>query len=550
MANGLPPGEGGGDASDEESAEQQGFTFNPEEVVDAGFGADLTRGINEAKNVMLVSAKKKLAAEEYLDEIREESDIALRAERIMRANLARFPDVQHRGEKTFALSTDVNRYLMFDLLFTEGERPHVDTFRGRVVDWRGVIIDDFYGGLDILKAAQAMGLRLQAASTLVASLRRFGMEKRQNDMTIKFEARLPAWDGIERMESRLIQLTKCIDTPLNRRFGKYFWLSLYCRITRPGCMAPMVLSLFGGQNAGKSYFSKLICRTLMQDEMSDSVKLNLASDRVKFLRAITGGAIVATIPEMTGFNRADLESIKDFITLTSDDMDYKFEGNFRQQRQWVTVMDGNKYEGVQRDDTGNRRLYPWFVGQLPDKGGQPQWDEDFKMDFTGFAEDLWQLMAEAAHWVEASGGLDGYREFIDSVSDDVKKFSKAEMASARGTIRDYAAETYLMPALLEPGKVGYTILKGRVNDGLWISTADLKGRIREISRNVDVKENHLKTAMVALGAEICQFKNVKGYLFRDIVTPKQLIEKLTTSENDEDSFEVAETHKVDDQGGF
>ncbi|MFP3835762.1 VapE domain-containing protein, partial [Chryseobacterium sp. SIMBA_028] len=92
-------------------------------------------------------------------------------------------------------------------------------------------------------------------------------------------------------------------TPFVRALSRYFWQSLYMRVMQPGCVAPVVLSLFGTQNCGKSWFGTRLTRIIMQDEKADSVQLDLGSDKVNFLREVTGNSIVAAVGEMTGFNR-------------------------------------------------------------------------------------------------------------------------------------------------------------------------------------------------------------------------------------------------------
>ncbi|MDR5751137.1 MULTISPECIES: VapE domain-containing protein [unclassified Caballeronia] len=170
------------------------------------------------------------------------------------------------------------------------------------------------------------------------AFKEWAMKIKQNDLTIRFEKRVPDWDGTPRLETALIELLKPFNTETNRAVGKYFWLSLYNRITSPGCLAPIVISLFGAQNAGKSRFSNEIVRTVLEDREKSSIQLDLGgkkAQKLDFLREITGNSIIANIGEMTGFNRGDLNDIKDFVSRTSDPMHYKYEGHFDQQRQWV-----------------------------------------------------------------------------------------------------------------------------------------------------------------------------------------------------------------------
>ena len=527
--------------------------FDPSAAEDAGVDEELEAATAEAKVITLRKVENKSRLEDYAEEVRQEPDIVERARKLLQGNLIAFPDTKQTAEGYVALSCDKNRITAFNALFGTGrQRPHIDTFCGRLVDWRGDIVDDRYSMVELLNALHAMGLRQQSLESIRKSFRDWGLQVKTNDLILKFNEALPEWDGVPRLDTKLIDLFKCFDTELNRAFGKYFWLSIYCRITEPGCMAPMVLSIFGAQDVGKSYFSKLICRVLLNDPKATPVQLDMGANKIDFLRSITGNAIVANIGEMTGFSRADLNDIKQFITATADDMHQKFEGHFQQQRQWVAIMDGNKYEGLQRDDTGNRRFYPIFAGQLPDKYGQPDWALDFKADFTGFEEDLWQLMAECKTWLSENGGMEGYNKYVDNVSKAVKEFSQEEMLRGRGTVLDYTLDTYLVPCLLDLGRLNAEILEGRKNRGVWITTAAIRSRIRYMAKGADIKENHLKTKMTSMGFSSEMIGNVRGYLMHGVMSEKDYLAKITGANylTEDDAVEVVTKFAPQEEGGF
>lgn len=511
--------------------------YDPTKAVDGGVAEETKSAEAETKVLVLRKVQNNAKLEDYADQVRLDQDIVSRGKKLLQGNLITFPDTKFVSGAYVALNCDKNRIAAYEALFGKGQgRPHINTFSGRLTDWKGEIIDDHYSMVPMLDALHHMGLRLQALDSIRKSFRDWGMMVKTNDLILQFQESLPEWDGKARLEEKLISLFATADTPLNRSFGVYFWLSLYCRINHPGCMAPMALSLFGGQDAGKSYFSKLICRVILKDESASSVQLDMGADKIGFLRDITGQSIVANIGEMTGFGRADLNDIKQFMTSTSDGMHQKFEGHYQQQRQWIAIMDGNKYEGLQRDETGNRRFYPMFAGQLPDKHGQPDWDENFRANFTGFETELWQIMAECKVWMEDNGGLTGYHNYLDSVSQQVKAFSKSEMDSGRGVVADYTLDTYLVPALMDLGKLNASIIEGRTKKGVWITTAALKTRIRSMSRGSEIKDNHLKTQMTAIGAKAEMINNVRGYLFWHIMDEKVYMDHIMAADRgDEDA---------------
>lgn len=512
---GTPGGDGAGAVADD-SGDAATLPWE-----DAGEGAEAQEAEAKTQRHFLKLAENRVSGDEAIAQVRaQETDLVRRAAALVRLEAFKFPElrvVNGGMGMTQPANSDTNRYAVFEGLFGSGEdRPHIDTFSGRIVDHTRRVFDEWYSMVEFVNAFRVAGMPGQSADALRKAFKEWAMMRRQNDLMLRFERKLPEWDGVPRIESFLVKFFDSFDTKLNREFGAYFWLSLYARVTNPGCQAPMALSLFGPQNSGKSYIGKRITQVLLGDDEADSVQLNLGGEKNEFLREITGASVVASVGEMAGFTRGDLNKIKDFMTRTSDRMHYKYEGTFQQQRQWIVMMDGNRYEGLQRDDTGNRRFYPMFVAQMEDKHGQPNWLLNYTPDFSGFDEALWQMMAECHAWFAANGGLSGYDKYVRRVSDAVTAFNASEMARDRGTIKDEALEAHLIPIL---ARIKPEFLEGTKNRGAWISTT-LIFRLYARHAKRDINLRHLATKMSALGAESIQYRNVKGYLFRDCMDEK------------------------------
>lgn len=502
----IRPGDAGAPDPEEFALEMQGFAQEAEIVAET------------QKAARVVAFQE---AEERIDAAVKIVDIVKRAEAI--SEEIRYVDIRkvRMGDMFISTpeNTDTNKRIVLDYLFKGAEQlPHFDEFRGRIVDHRGTIIDDFYDGTEYLDAYNAVGLRKLKLKEVIDAVRAYALRHRQNDLKVRLLKLIPEWDGVERMETSLINMFETHSTPLNRMFSKYFWLSLFCRCMYPGEEAPIVLTLIGVQNCGKSYFGKLLARLITGDMESDSVQLDLGANKTDFLREITGQSVVASVGEMTGFNRGDLNKIKDFVTRTHDKFSYKFEGVVHQARQWITVMDANSYEGLLRDDSGNRRFYPMFCGQLPDVAGKQQWRKDYKADFTPLRSDLWMLLAEARAWIDAHG-LDDYRQFVRGVSKEVFDFSLVEMANDRGTISDEVFDTYLVEMLKTyPGKFLWRFKSGG-GVAVGLRGADFKMFFQDSLKHVRPNWRHLKTKMLALGAEEKLFTGgYYGYLFPKITS--------------------------------
>jgi hypothetical protein len=480
-----------------------------------------TSAASDAIKRAKLQALEGMASEsEALIAARREPDLIERAKAIFRLGVIEYPNTKQvkSGEQFVlqALPTDYNRWTAMDALFGDGPtRPHMDTFRGRIVDHRGEIIDDHYSPMEITKALDAMNLKGHSAAHVKTALRDFSLSIRSNDLVERFEDVIPVWDGVPRMMMSLIDMFELNDGSLNREVSCYFWLSLYNRITRPGCLAPMVLCLIGGQFTGKSHFANIICQAILGKPEAHAVKLDLAKDWTPFLRQITGNSVIANVGEMTGYASPDMNRIKEFITQETDPFDYKYEGHIDQMRQWIIVMNGNSYDGLQRDATGNRRFYPMFVGEKH-VGAletlQSKWTPEY---CASVAAAVWPIMAECREWMTVNGGFDGYLKMVTDVAKKVFEFNKNEMDLDRGTIRDDDLDTFLIPALRI---CKATELNRAKNKGVFIETKEIVNKVSLVSRDkVRVKMNHLPPKMKLLGGESELINNVKGYIFRDIM---------------------------------
>ncbi|QEG09457.1 putative DNA primase [Erwinia phage vB_EamM_TropicalSun] len=453
---------------DGDAENQLPFDFAALSSAEMGDSQESIEAEQEVERAVINMEHRRKKSDELIDDCYDETDIIQRAKKIALLEGFNFPHIKPGnpkdptdiGGKAIAAS-DVNRWHAFDVLFANGSGrvpyPHIDEFSGRMVDHNGRP----FGKNDlnirpILEALDAAGLTNPTAKAVTESYRDWAKGHSGNSLLNYFESKIKDWDGVERLEC-LVDLFKCEDTPLNRQFSKYFWLSLYNRIVNPGSNAPISLALIGGQDAGKSFFSIQLCWYLMGDRGAKPIMLDFSERNYgNFLRKITGKSIVANVGEMTGFKKADINRIKDFVTQSSDEFDFKFEDSIIKPRQWITIMDGNSYDGLQRDDTGNRRFYPMFVGQVPDENGQPTWyrkpdtsvaHEQFSVDYTGFEEKIWNIMGECRAWMDEHGH-NGYATMIKQTSNAVSQFSIEEMERARGVIKDEGLEDFLKAILI------------------------------------------------------------------------------------------------------
>lgn len=516
-------------------------------------GDDFERAEAELRKIQANRAKAVEEVEERASELRREKDIVKRARMLFSSQIIEYKDVKKvRSGDSFVtqpLMTDQNKWVVLEAMFGDDlDMPHRDHFRGRIVDHEGRVIDDHYPVVKWVEAFSAAGLKGVSAKGAREAIKEWALNHDRNDLIDYVERKIPDWDGVPRMRTKLIEMFECHDTTLNRDFGQYFWLSLYTRVMMPGSLAPIVLSLFGAQGCGKSRFTKKLCQIVTGNDEADSVQLNLDGDRIEFLRNITGQSIIASVGEMTGFTRGDLNKIKDFITRAADQMHYKFEGTFNQQRQFIIVMDGNKYEGLQRDDSGNRRFYPMFCGQVDDHLGKPDWRKDFVVDskhWKTLEAEVWQIMAECSAWLDEHGE-GGYERFVQAVIRDVQNFSNAEMARDSGTIQDDVFDVYLVPMLKEGPKKLWKRHNSTACVGVY--TGEFKRFFMDKLKHVRPNWRHLKNKMLALGAIEHAFSGgYSGYLFPMFESVEEFEKRLGDVKFD-DGGEIVSVKAADGEG--
>ena len=318
-----------------------------------------------------------------LDAVYGEKDLVRRARKLAAAQMIDWPHMKSAGEGMAVPNpkSDANRYTFLEALFDNcsGKVPHpfFDTFSAQALDHNGHAITERSSHAAVItRAMDAAGLRMQGFNQVDESYKRLANAVSRNSLLDHFNAKCVEFDGESRLDTWLIDFFRLMDTPLNRKVSRYFWLSVYNRINSPGCHAPISIALIGAQDVGKSFFSVMLCRALMGSSKAAPTALNLGDverNLNDWLRRITGHSVIANIGELRGYKKTDIETFKEFTTRTVDNLNQKWGSPIDVPRQWVIIADANSYDGFNRDETGNRRFYPFFVNQGQDRDGQPWW---------------------------------------------------------------------------------------------------------------------------------------------------------------------------------
>lgn len=173
---------------------------------------------------------------------------------------------------------------------------------------------------------------------------------------------LPPWDGISRVENLLIDYFGAENNNYTKAIIRKTMVAAVARIYYPGTKFDSVLILNGPQGIGKStFFAKLA-----GDWFSDS--LTLTDMRDKSGPEKLQGYWILELGELAGMKKADVETVKSFISRVDDKYRASYGVNVENHpRQCVVVGSTNAENGFLRDITGNRRFWPVRVSGLSAK---------------------------------------------------------------------------------------------------------------------------------------------------------------------------------------
>lgn len=259
-----------------------------------------------------------------------------------------------------------------------------DLFRDEIIrfDENGKwhqFIDDDYTALRLKLTAQ--GFKEIGPEAIRAIVSRVARDN-QFDSAIAWLNDLPAWDGVPRIDTFLIDYMRAENSAYVRAVGAYMWTALAGRVLDPGCQVEMAPILMGEQGLRKTSAVKAI---VPHKELYCGVSFNEKDDD---LARKMRGRLIAEIGELKGFHTREIQTIKEFISRSDENWVPKFkEFQTSFPRRLVFIGTTNETEFLV-DDTGNRRWLPLEVGHI---------------DIDAIKRDRNQLWAEGRERFKASG---------------------------------------------------------------------------------------------------------------------------------------------------
>lgn len=161
------------------------------------------------------------------------------------------------------------------------------------------------------------------------------------------------WDGVERLDTLIIDYLGAEDTPYVRAVTRKTLVAAVARIYRPGTKFDSILVLNGSQGIGKSTLFARLAGQWYSDSLSISdMKDKTAPEKLQ-------GYWLLELGELAGIKKMDVETVKSFITRTDDKFRQSYGVSVESHpRSCIIVGTTNSDGGFLRDITGNRRFWP------------------------------------------------------------------------------------------------------------------------------------------------------------------------------------------------
>lgn len=183
------------------------------------------------------------------------------------------------------------------------------------------------------------------------------------------------WDGTPRIDTLFVRYLGAPDTAYTRSIARLTLIAAVTRVYEPGHKFDFVPIMEGLQGKRKSTFIKVLANgwhSELEGDFSDSKRM------VEKMQ----GAWIMEIPELSGFGKAEVQTIKAFVSREVDKDRLAYARRAEEfPRQCVFLGSTNDQEYL-RDQTGGRRFWPVMC-------------EVDQIDVDGLAKEIDQLWAEA-----------------------------------------------------------------------------------------------------------------------------------------------------------
>lgn len=226
------------------------------------------------------------------------------------------------------------------------------------------------------------------------------------------------WDGQQRIDTLLIDYFGAEDNLYTRATIRKMLCAAVTRVFKPGEKFDTALILVGPQETYKSTFLKKLGKSWFSDTFN-TVQGKEAYEQLQ-------GAWIIEMAELSGLKKAEVETIKHFITKTEDQFRPAYARTVESYKRQCVFFGTTNKDDFLRDPTGNRRFLPI----------------DVRTEFIkkSVAEDLTENEVDQI-WAEAySLYLRGEPLYMTGQEDKIAKIEQrkhSESDERRGIIEEY-----------------------------------------------------------------------------------------------------------------
>lgn len=233
------------------------------------------------------------------------------------------------------------------------------------------------------------------------------------------------WDNTPRIDTLLIDYFGADDNSYTRAAIRKTLCAAVTRVFRPGTKFDMVLVLVGKQGTYKSTF----VRKLGMNWFSDTFSTFQGKESFEQLR----GAWLIEMAELSGLKKAEVETIKQFISKCEDMYRPAFGRTVETYRRQCVFFGTTNDTDFLHDPSGNRRFNPIDINS-------ERATKSVKDDLT--QEEIDQIWAEAYYLVQ-----NGEKLYFDEEESEIAKTRQVEHSAVderRGLVENYLAK--LLPS--------------------------------------------------------------------------------------------------------
>jgi predicted P-loop ATPase len=180
----------------------------------------------------------------------------------------------------------------------------------------------------------------------------FLMSKRKGYHPVKQFIEKEKWDGINRLESWLIESVGCDDNIYTRHAGAKFLIAAVNRVYNPGCKFDHMMILEGNQGIGKS--------TLIEEVAGEFYLDTSFEQKDKDLIDSICQAMIVEVSELSGMSKKDIEWVRGFISRKVDRIRLPYAArskDFKRKCVFIGTHNPSGNNSYLKDDTGNRRYW-------------------------------------------------------------------------------------------------------------------------------------------------------------------------------------------------